>query len=164
MGEENRRTVEWGPWIGTKEPAPGEKFSFNTQHLPTEVVAQEYTFAIEMVTNPENQREGGVWFALRLGGRDNPALTSEERDYVVTSIDACLAAIAAGQTQPAPPDDSDSSTSNDEAKPEPLRALLDAARRLPKPSDEDIARAPDVGLREFWQAFDAANMAAGVGA
>lgn len=58
-----------------------------TAHLPAEVVGQEVSAWVGVTTDADNPRLGTLSLALRLGGRDNPALSSEEAEYVARCLE-----------------------------------------------------------------------------
>lgn len=92
------RTGGSAPWV---EPH-GDTMNFGTTHLPEDVVRQPFYVAMEMVTDAENPRLGGAWFSVRMGQRDNPKLTSEERDYILKSLSFCLERLSSGDVSEYP--------------------------------------------------------------
>ena len=61
----------------------GSSDDINTQHLPAEVVSQEFTLVVVSRTSREDARIGASNIALRFRDQDNPKdLSADEVEYI----------------------------------------------------------------------------------
>lgn len=79
--------MNWAPWVdvcaGRTQPV-----RFGTEHLPAEVVNNEFLFAIDCrngdAESSPGRKMGGAWVSMNFGGRENPEdLTDKERQYIL---------------------------------------------------------------------------------
>jgi hypothetical protein len=81
--------VRWAPWIDACEGRT-QPVRFGTEHLPAEVVNNEFLFAIDCRSSEEESKPGrkfgGAWVSLNFGGRENPELSADELEYVLAVV------------------------------------------------------------------------------
>lgn len=85
----NHERVEGtAPWAAVDGGEP--HLVMPTTHLPWDVVKVPFVLSIECTTNAEKERRGGFYVSLRLGDRDNPVLTDDERAYIEGIVSGLL--------------------------------------------------------------------------
>jgi hypothetical protein len=88
MGKVKSARMEGDEYVVRYDTRPVPTGSLGTESLPTEVVDQEASVTAWMTTDQENPRRGNLAVGYRLGGRENPPLTADEREYVARVFEA----------------------------------------------------------------------------
>ncbi len=85
---------DYAPW-----PAKGHWPSVDgpaTQHLPDDVVANEFSLIVVARTTKENPRAGSIQVAFKFGDRINPTdLTPDEADYLTEVLRVAIRQVSA---------------------------------------------------------------------
>ncbi len=70
--------------------------SLGTEDLPDDVVAQELVCMVWLTTRVDKPRRGVLAYAVNIGGRENPELTADEREYVAATLTRAAKAVRDG--------------------------------------------------------------------
>ena len=83
-----KSVLEWPSAFPIVDPTP-----LGTSHLPDEVVSQDLVIGVWALTNPDNPRQGRGSIGFTLGGRNNPRLTEDEKEYVKANLEWAIGKI-----------------------------------------------------------------------